>query len=113
MVVAMQSHYMVAQRVTHVRSGLEKLYQEFASPLAVDPAQTRERLPGFAAVARLQASQVRSAREQLSEASRTLWQTVEKVVGHVQSLDEDGLTMRDYSHITSAGRAHPDSARRD
>lgn len=101
MVVALQTHDIVVQRLAHVRRGLDVVGGLLGEVERGDLGYARRALAKLSAVAHLEAAQVHAACGQLSEASRTLFADVEAVVTGIHRFDEDCVMMRAYGQATS------------
>jgi hypothetical protein len=101
MVVAMQAHDMVTQRVAHVRKGLQVLEHEYEDLMHASIGEARRRLPKLAMLARLEEAQLKSARKQLSDAADILHRSVEALISRIQELDEDCLVLKGSAQLTA------------
>jgi hypothetical protein len=102
MVVSMQAHDMVVQRLAHADRGLDVLGRKFEELERGTLRESRHKLANAAAIATLEAAQVGSAREQLHQASLALRENVGRVVNGVRRFDDDCVMMQDYGQ-SSAG----------
>ena len=101
MVVAMQTHDTVVQRLAHANKGLEVLSKKFAQLEEGTVADSRHGLANIAAIASLEGAQIHSAREQLRMASLALLANVDGVVNGVRRFDEDCIMMREYGQASA------------
>ena len=102
MVVSMQTHDTVVQRLAHANKGLEVLSQKFAQLEEGTVADSRQGLANIAAIASLETAQIQSAREQLRVASLALLANVDGVVNGVRRFDEDCIMMREYGQASAS-----------
>jgi hypothetical protein len=91
MVVSLQSNDMVMQRVAHIHRGVEVLQRIYARMEDSSLGESRRSVATLAAIARLEAAQVRAARGQVSEAAQALRDHVGVVMQAVHDFDEDCL----------------------
>lgn len=101
MVVAMQTHDTVVQRLAHANKGLEVLSDKFRQLQNGTLGDSRRGLAGIAAIASLETAQVRSAREQLTQASLALLANVDVVISGVRRFDDDCIMMREYGQVSA------------
>jgi hypothetical protein len=101
MVVAMQTHDTVVQRLAHANRGLEVLSNKFALLESGTLGDSRRGLANIAAIATLETAQVHSAREQLLQASLALLANVDGVVASVRRFDEDCIMMREFGQASA------------
>ncbi len=102
MVVSMQAHDIVTQKLAHVRHGIEVVHAEAARLASGNLEQALQTLPSLAAVATVQAAQTRAAAGQLSAAAVSVVQSVDSVLARIRDLDEDCLMLREYGNVASA-----------
>jgi len=100
MVVAMQAQDAVMQRLTHARRGLAVLLGKFGELEHGNLGVTRRELPNVAAIARLEAAQIKSAHRQLSEAAMYLLGKVEGVPRGIRQF-EDCRIMQEHAKGTA------------
>lgn len=91
MVVSLQSHDIVMQRLGHIQRGLAVLEGMYAGMTDCDLGAARRTVATLAAVARLEAAQVRATRGQVGEASQTLRENVGDVLKAIRDFDQDCL----------------------
>jgi len=95
MVVAMQAQDNVVQRLAHANRGLEVLSRKFTQLETGTLGDSRQGLANLAAIAALETAQIRSASEQLRQASFALLANVDRVVHSVRRFDEDCIMMQE------------------